>query len=627
MPDTLAPPANDALPLSLRSELRFLACGSVDDGKSTLIGRLINDATGLFEDQIKSLQDDSRRFGTAGDEIDFALLLDGLEAEREQGITIDVAYRFFATSRRAFVVADTPGHQQYTRNMATGASNAELAILLVDARKGLIEQTRRHAAIVSLLGIRHVVLAVNKIDLVDFSEARFREIEAAFTAFAVPLTFHSVMTIPVSARLGDNIATRSARTPWYGGPPLLAHLETVETGLEAVEAPLRFPVQWVNRPDGEFRGFAGTVASGRVAVGDRVVVASSGRATSVARIVSFEGDLPSAAAGRSVTLTLADAVDLIRGDVLADPRHRPTVTRRFAADLVWMDEAPAIQGRRLLLKIGTATVPATISRIADTLDVESLRRAPADALELNAIGSVEVETAQPVAFDPYADNRHTGAFILIDRSTLRTAAAGMVVESLDAARDVHRHAETVTPALRAELKAQLPLVVWLTGLPGSGKSTIANIVERKLVAMGRQTMLLDGDNLRQGLNADLGFGAADRSENVRRVGEVAKLMADAGLIAIVSLVSPFQADRSRAAALLPEGRFLEIFVDTPFEVCRQRDPKGLYAKAELGKVVNLTGRDQPYEQPEDPALVLRTTELTADQAAGRVVELVLQRAA
>ena len=627
MPDTLAPPANDALPLSLRSELRFLACGSVDDGKSTLIGRLINDATGLFEDQIKSLQDDSRRFGTAGDEIDFALLLDGLEAEREQGITIDVAYRFFATSRRAFVVADTPGHQQYTRNMATGASNAELAILLVDARKGLIEQTRRHAAIVSLLGIRHVVLAVNKIDLVDFSEARFREIEAAFTAFAAPLTFHSVMTIPVSARLGDNIATRSARTPWYGGPPLLAHLETVETGLEAVEAPLRFPVQWVNRPDGEFRGFAGTVASGRVAVGDRVVVASSGRATSVARIVSFEDDLPSAAAGRSVTLTLADAVDLIRGDVLADPRHRPTVTRRFAADLVWMDEAPATRGRRLLLKIGTATVPAQISRIADTLDVESLRRAPADALSLNAIGRVEVEAAQPVAFDPYADNRHTGAFILIDRSTLRTAAAGMVVESLDLARDVHRHAETVTPALRAEIKAQLPLVVWLTGLPGSGKSTIANIVERKLVAMGRQTMLLDGDNLRQGLNADLGFGAADRSENVRRVGEVAKLMADAGLIAIVSLVSPFQADRTRAAALLPEGRFLEIFVDAPFEVCRQRDPKGLYAKAELGKVVNLTGRDQPYEQPEDPALVLRTTELTADQAADRVVELVLQRAA
>ena len=624
MPDTLAPPANDALPLSSRSELRFLACGSVDDGKSTLIGRLINDATGLPEDEVASLRDDSRRFGTTDDELDFALLLDGLEAEREQGITIDVAYRFFTTPRRAFVVADTPGHQQYTRNMATGASNAELAVLLVDARKGLTEQTRRHAAIVSLLGIRHVVLAVNKIDLVEFSEARFREIEAAFTAFATPLAFHSVVPIPVSARLGDNVAIRGKRTPWYAGPTLLGHLETVETDLEAVGAPLRFPVQWVNRPDGEFRGFTGTVASGRVAVGDKLVVAGSGRASTVARIVSFDGDLPSAAAGRSVTLTLADEVDVIRGDLLADPRRRPVVTRRLAADLVWMDETPATPGKRFLLKIGTATVPATLSRISDTLDVESLRRAPAGDLALNAIGRVEIEANQPVAFDPYAENRQTGAFILIDRSTLRTAAAGMVVESLDVAPDVHRHAETVTPALRAEIKAQHPLVVWLTGLPGSGKSTIANIVERKLVALGRQTMLLDGDNLRQGLNADLGFDPAGRSENVRRVGEVAKLMADAGLIVIVALVSPFQADRTRAAALLPEGRFLEIFVDAPIEVCRQRDPKGLYEKADRGKVVNLTGRDQPYEVPEDPALVLRTAELTAEDAADRVLELVLR---
>jgi bifunctional enzyme CysN/CysC len=624
MPDTLAPPANDALPLSSRSELRFLACGSVDDGKSTLIGRLINDATGLPEDEVASLRDDSRRFGTTDDELDFALLLDGLEAEREQGITIDVAYRFFTTPRRAFVVADTPGHQQYTRNMATGASNAELAVLLVDARKGLTEQTRRHAAIVSLLGIRHVVLAVNKIDLVEFSEARFREIEAAFTAFATPLAFHSVVPIPVSARLGDNVAIRGKRTPWYAGPTLLGHLETVETDLETVGAPLRFPVQWVNRPDGEFRGFTGTVASGRVAVGDKLVVAGSGRASAVARIVSFDGDLPSAAAGRSVTLTLADEVDVIRGDLLADPRRRPVVTRRLAADLVWMDETPATPGKRFLLKIGTATVPATLSRISDTLDVESLRRAPAGDLALNAIGRVEIEANQPVAFDPYAENRQTGAFILIDRSTLRTAAAGMVVESLDVAPDVHRHAETVTPALRAEIKAQHPLVVWLTGLPGSGKSTIANIVERKLVALGRQTMLLDGDNLRQGLNADLGFDPAGRSENVRRVGEVAKLMADAGLIVIVALVSPFQADRTRAAALLPEGRFLEIFVDAPIEVCRQRDPKGLYEKADRGKVVNLTGRDQPYEVPEDPALVLRTAELTAEDAADRVLELVLR---
>ncbi len=625
MPDTLAPPANDALPLAIRSELRFLTCGSVDDGKSTLIGRLISDASGLHDDQIASLRDDSRRFGTTDDEFDFALLLDGLEAEREQGITIDVAYRFFATARRAFVVADTPGHQQYTRNMATGASNAELAILLVDARKGLVEQTRRHAAIVSLLGIRHVVLAVNKIDLVEFSEARFREIEAAFAGFAVPLAFHSVVAIPLSARLGDNVAALSGRTPWYAGPALLAHLETVETDLDAAEAPLRFPVQWVNRPDGEFRGFSGTVASGRVAVGDPIVVSGSGRTSTVARIVSFDGDLPAAAAGRSVTLTLADEVDVIRGDVLADPKRRPAVARRFAADLVWMDEAAAAPGKRFLLKIGTATVPATLGRIADTLDVESLTRAPAAPLVLNAIGRVEIEAAQAVAFDAYAENRQTGAFILIDRSTLRTAAAGMVVESLDAARHVHRHAETVTPALRAEAKAQSPLVVWLTGLPGSGKSTIANIVESKLLALGRQTMLLDGDNLRQGLNADLGFDAAGRSENVRRVGEVAKLMTDAGLITIVALVSPFQADRRRAAALLPEGRFLEIFVDTPIEICRRRDPKGLYEKADQGKVLNLTGRDQPYEPPEAPDLVLRTAALTAEHAADRVVELVMSR--
>ncbi len=625
MPDTLAPPANDALPLASRSELRFLTCGSVDDGKSTLIGRLINDASGLFEDQIRSLQDESRRFGTTDDDIDFALLLDGLEAEREQGITIDVAYRFFSTARRAFVVADTPGHQQYTRNMATGASNAELAILLVDARKGLLEQTRRHAAIVSLLGIRHIVLAVNKIDLVNFSEARFREIAAAFAAFAGPLGFHSVVAIPLSARLGDNVAERSGRTPWYEGPSLLAYLESVETDPEAAEAPLRFPVQWVNRPDADFRGFAGTVASGRVRVGDPVVVAGSGRTTQVARIVGFDGDLQSAEAGRSVTLTLCDEIDIVRGDLLADPRRRPVVTQRFAADLVWMDESAARPGKRFLLKIGTATVPANLSRIAETLDIDSLQRAPAAELVLNAIGRVEIEAGAPVAFDPYADNRGTGAFILIDRSTLRTAAAGMVVESLDAARDVHRHAEAVTPALRADLKAQQPLVVWLTGLPGSGKSTIANIVERKLAAAGRHTMLLDGDNLRQGLNADLGFDAAARSENVRRVGEVAKLLADAGLIAIVALVSPFQADRTRAAALLPEGRFLEVFVDTPLAICRQRDPKGLYRKPEQGQLAHLTGRDQPYEAPEDPALVLNTAELGAEEAADRVIELVLER--
>ena len=625
MSSPLPSSASSAQPLAPRGELRFLTCGSVDDGKSTLVGRLINDAAGLFEDQIKSLRGDSRRFGTTDDDIDFALLLDGLEAEREQGITIDVAYRFFSTARRAFVVADTPGHQQYTRNMATGASNAELAILLVDARKGLLDQTRRHAAIVSLLGIRHVVLAVNKIDLVDFDRGRFREIEADFAAFAAPLAFASIVSIPLSARFGDNVARRSQRMAWYDGPSLLLHLETVETEHAGTGDALRFPVQWVNRPDGEFRGFAGTIAGGRVAVGDTVVVANSGQTTQVTRIVTYDGDLAAAESGRSVTLTLADEIDIARGDVLGHPRDRPTVTRRLGADLVWMDEAPATTGQHFLLKIGTAMVPATLSHIADTLVIETLGRLPATSLPLNAIGRVHLETGRPIAFDPYAVNRQTGGFILIDRATFRTVAAGMIVESLDRATNVHHQPEAVTTAVREAVKGQTSLVVWFTGLPSSGKSTIANLVEAKLVALGRHTMLLDGDNLRQGLNADLGFDAAARSENVRRVGEVAKLMADAGLIAIVALVSPFRADRERAATLLPEGRFLEIFVDTPTEVCRERDTKGLYAKASAGKISNMTGRDQVYEAPMQPALVLPTTELSPNEAAVRVVMLILER--
>ena len=608
-----------------RDELRFLACGSVDDGKSTLIGRLINDATGLFDDQVAALQADSRRFGTTGEEIDFALLLDGLEAEREQGITIDVAYRFFTTAKRAFIVADTPGHQQYTRNMATGASNAELAILLVDARKGLLEQTRRHAAIVSLLGIRHVVLAVNKIDLVGFSESRFHEIEADFAGFAAPLGFRSIVSMPLSARHGDNVARRSDRLAWYAGPTLLDHLETVEPWQAESAAALRFPVQWVNRPHAEFRGFAGTVVSGRVAVGDRITVAGSGRTSSVTRIVTFDGDLPVAEAGRAVTLTLADELDIIRGDILSDPAERPTVTRRFAADLAWMEEGAAQAGKRFLLKAGTATVPATLIRVVDSLDVGSLQRTPSATLGLNDIGRAWIETAQPVAFDPYAENCQTGSFILIDRSTLSTVAAGLVVGSLDHATNVHHQPEDITPAMRAAQKAQQPLVVWLTGLPGAGKSTIANLLDRKLAAAGRHAMLLDGDNLRQGINADLGFDAASRSENVRRVGELARLMADAGLIVIVALVSPFRADRLRAASLLPEGRFLEVFVDTPPEVCRQRDVKGLYRKADAGKVSNVTGRDQPYEVPDAPGLVLLTAEMDAETAAELLAREVLSR--
>src|SRR6185437_14288088 len=556
-----------------RSALRFLACGSVDDGKSTLIGRLIADSAGLLDDQLATLREDSRRFGTTGDTVDFALLLDGLEAEREQGITIDVAHRFFASPRRAFVVADTPGHQQFTRNMATGASNVDLAVLLVDARNGLVEQTRRHAAIVHLLGIRDVVLAVNKMDLVDFSQRRFREIERAFETFATPWSLRSLLAVPISARDGDNVARSSNRTPWYDGPSLLAHLETIDVNGADDTAPLRFPVQWVNRPDAAFRGFAGTVVSGKVMDGDPVVVAGSGRMTRVERIVSFDGDLAEAATGREVTVELGD-------------------------------------------KIGTTTVPASVTRIVDRLELETLRRAPGEDLPFNSIGRVWIETAVPVAFDPYIENRATGGFILIARATFQTAAAGMAVENLAAATNVHPQRGQVTPARRAAMKGQKPLVLWLTGLPGAGKSTIADLVERKLLEQGRQTMLLDGDNLRQGINSDLGFDSASRAENVRRVGEIAKLMTDAGLIVIVALVSPFRTDRLRAASLVPAGTFVEIFVDTPMEVCRQRDTKGLHALADKGRLANLTGRDQPYEPPEQPALTLKTTELSAGCSGG-----------
>jgi bifunctional enzyme CysN/CysC len=608
-----------------RSVLRFLACGSVDDGKSTLIGRLIADSIGLLDDQRRSLEEDSRRFGTVGEDMDFALLLDGLEAEREQNITIDVAHRFFATPRRTFMVADTPGHQEFTRNMATGASTSDLAVLLVDIRNGLVEQTRCHAAIATLLGIRHVVVAVNKMDLVDFSEQRFREIERTFEAFARPLALASITTIPVSARHGDNVVQRSPRTPWFDGPSLLDCLETIDVHGAGDGAPLRFPVQWVNRPDASFRGFAGTIMSGRVSVGAAVAVAASGRISRIERIVSFDGDLADASAGRAVTLTLTDEIDIARGDLLVDPRGRPTVTRRFAADLVWLGEVPARARQPFLLKIGTTTVPASVTRIVDRLDLETLERQPGEELPLNAIGRAWIETAVPVAFDPYAENRSTGGFILIDRTTLRTVAAGLAIENLAAATNVHPQQSQVTPAHRAAMKGQKPLVLWLTGLPSAGKSTIADLVERKLVEHGRQTMLLDGDNLRQGINSDLGFDSASRSENVRRVGEIAKLMTDAGLIVIVALVSPFRADRRRAASLLPAGSFVEIFVDTPLEVCRQRDTKGLHALADKGHLANLTGRDQPYEPPEQPALVLRTTELSAAAAADKVVALVLDR--
>jgi bifunctional enzyme CysN/CysC len=616
--------APGAAPLSpARSELRFITCGSVDDGKSTLIGRLLHDAGRLLDDHALALAADTRRYGTTGEDIDYALLLDGLEAEREQGITIDVAYRFFATPRRAFIVADTPGHAQYTRNMATGASIADLAVLLVDARKGLLEQTRRHSAIVSFLGIRHVVLAVNKIDLVDFAQDRFEALVADFVKVAAPLGFAQITPIPLAARFGDNVASLSARMPWYRGPTLIEHLETVDVEARDMQAPFRFPVQWINRPHLDFRGFSGTVASGRVTVGDAVVVAASGQTAHVRRIVSFDGDLASAEAGRAVTLVLDAEVDVARGDVLAHPRARPVMTRSFAADLVWMDDEPGVARAAYLLKCGSQSVPAVLSGIVDTLAVDTYARSEAETLPLNGIGRVHVETTLPVAFDSYSENRAAGAFILIDRTTHRTVAAGLMVESLSASGDVHAHGYAVTTARRAQVKSQQPLVVWLTGLPGSGKSTIADLVERRLVALGHHTMLLDGDDLRQGLNSDLGFDAISRTENVRRTGEVARLLFDAGLIVIAALVSPFRADRARVASLVPEGRFLDVFVDAPVEVCRQRDPKGLYAKAEAGKLAHLTGRDQAYEAPVAPALHLRTAELSATAAAAQVVDLIL----
>ncbi len=602
-----------------KSLLRFLTCGSVDDGKSTLIGRLLYDTKLVFEDQLAAVTRDSRRFGTTGEEVDLALLLDGLEAEREQGITIDVAYRFFTTPKRKFIVADTPGHEQYTRNMATGASTSDLAVILVDARAGLVTQTRRHAFIVSMLGIRHVVLAVNKIDLVEFSRERFEEIHAAFAAFTGDFGFATVQAVPLSARYGDNVSGRSTRTPWYDGPTLLEHLESVDTAARAGETPFRMAVQWVNRPDLDFRGFSGTLASGRVRPGDEVVVAKSGKIGRVARIVTFDGDQAEASAGEAVTLTLDQEIDISRGDVLAAVEARPTVADQFAARLVWMAEDPLLPGRSYLVKCGTRTVTGSISEIRHKIDVNSFAELAADTLALNEVARVHVALAEAIAFDAYADNRETGAFVLIDRLTNATVAAGMIEHGLRRATNVHWQAVDVTPEARAAQKGQTPKVVWFTGLSGSGKSTIANIVERKLHAEGRHTFLLDGDNVRHGLNRDLGFTDADRIENIRRVGEVARLMTDAGLIVLVSFISPFRAEREMARETIGAGRFVEVFVDTSLEDCERRDVKGLYAKARAGLIPNFTGISSPYEAPETPDLRLATAGETGEALADRVI--------
>ncbi|MCO5147277.1 MAG: sulfate adenylyltransferase subunit CysN [Aquamicrobium sp.] len=589
-----------------KSLLRFLTCGSVDDGKSTLIGRLLADTRQIFEDQLAALAHDSRRHGTTGDEVDFALLVDGLEAEREQGITIDVAYRFFATPARKFIVADTPGHEQYTRNMATGASTADLAIVLIDARQGVLRQTRRHTVIASLLGIRHIVLAVNKIDLVGFDRDVFERIVADYCAFADGLGFSSIQPVPLSARYGDNVCDRSQRTPWYDGPTLLSHLETVPVDAEAAALPFRFPVQYVSRPDLDFRGFAGTIASGTVAPGDGVVVAKSGLASRVRRIVTHGGDLDVAVAGQAVTLVLEDELEVARGNMLVTPSDRPEVADQFAANLVWFDEHALMPGRNYILRTATDQASATVTDLKHRIDINDFSHEAAKSLAMNEAGVVNISTRMPIAFDPFAQNRATGAFILIDPLTNATVGAGMILHGLRRAQNIHWQSLDVDRRARADLKHQKPVMLWFTGLSGSGKSTIANLLERKLHAAGRHTYLLDGDNVRHGLNRDLGFIEADRVENIRRVAEVGRLMVDAGLIVLVSFISPFRAERRMARELMPAGDFVEVFVDTPFEECARRDPKGLYARALKGEIKNFTGVDSPYEPPEAPEIHLRT---------------------
>ncbi|ATE60904.1 sulfate adenylyltransferase subunit CysN [Thauera sinica] len=603
-----------------KSLLRFITCGSVDDGKSTLIGRLLYESKMLFEDQLAAVEADSRKWGTQGEEIDFALLVDGLAAEREQGITIDVAYRFFSTDKRKFIVADTPGHEQYTRNMVTGASTADVAILMVDARKGILTQTRRHSYLVSLLGIRHIVVAINKMDLVDYAEKTFRAIVEDYAAFARQLGLQDVTFIPMSAFRGDNILAPSEHMPWYHGTTLMGYLETVEIDDARMQRePFRLPVQWVNRPNLDFRGFAGQVASGVIRPGDRVRVQPSGRQSTVARIVTRDGDLAQAVAGQSVTLTLADEIDISRGDVISTVDAPAEVADQFETTLVWMHDEPMLPGRPYLMKVGAKTVTATVTAIKHQVNVNTLEHIAAKKLELNGIAECNLSLDRPIAFDPYPHNRDTGGFILIDRLSSNTVGAGMINFALRRAHNIHFQHVDVDKAARAAMKGQKGCVLWLTGLSGAGKSTIANMVEKKLHAMGRHTYLLDGDNVRHGLNKDLGFTDADRVENIRRVGEVARLMVDAGLIVMTAFISPFRSERRMARGLLEADEFVEIHVATPLAVAEERDPKGLYKKARRGELKNFTGIDSPYEPPETPELSIDTTACTVEEAADQVL--------
>jgi bifunctional enzyme CysN/CysC len=603
-----------------KSLLRFITCGSVDDGKSTLIGRLLYDSKMIFEDQLAALEADSKKVGTQGGELDLALLVDGLAAEREQGITIDVAYRFFSTDRRKFIVADTPGHEQYTRNMVTGGSTADLAVILIDARKGVLVQTRRHSYLVSLLGIRKVVLAINKMDLVDYSKDVFERIVAEYTAFAERIGLKDIVAIPVSGLKGDNVTSPSDHTPWYHGPTLMAYLETVEIEDQLQQRPFRMPVQWVNRPNLDFRGFAGTIVSGTVAPGEKLRVLPSGRESQVVRIVTMDGDLEQAVAGQSVTITLADEIDVSRGDVLSTTDGPPGVADQFDVTIIWMADEPMLPGRPYWMKIGTKVVTATITEPKYKVNVNTLEHLAAKKLDLNEIGVCNLSLDQPIAFDPYTENRDTGGFILIDRLTNSTVGAGLVHFALRRSQNIHWQALDVNKAARAGIKGQKPCVLWLTGLSGAGKSTIANLVEKQLLALGRHTYLLDGDNVRHGLNRDLGFTDADRVENIRRVAEVAKLMTEAGLIVMVSFISPFRAERRMARSLFEPGEFLEVHVDTPLAVAESRDVKGLYRKARRGELKNFTGIDSPYEPPEHPEIYIDTTHAAAEESATLIVE-------
>ena len=608
-----------------KSLLRFITCGSVDDGKSTLIGRMLYESQMLFDDQLSALKSDSKKIGTQGNEIDFALLVDGLAAEREQGITIDVAYRFFSTDKRKYIVADTPGHEEYTRNMATGASTADVAIILIDAKQGVLTQTRRHSFIVSMVGVKKVLLAVNKLDLVDYSEQVYRQIVSDYSDFAESaLDIDSITAIPISALLGDNVVERSEKTPWYTGETIIEYLENIEVRNQRKQASFRMPVQWVNRPNSNFRGFSGLIASGETKIGDKVRLHPGGKESSIASIVTWDGELQQASVGQSVTITLNDEIDVSRGDTIAVSTNPCGESDQFQSRILWMNDNPMIPGRQYIFKSNTQTTTLTLGKLKHRIDVNTLNHLPAKTLELNEIGVCNISLDKRIAFDPYDDNRTMGGFIVIDRLSNNTVGMGLIDFALRRSENIHWQKMDVSKESRAEQKSQVAKIIWFTGLSGSGKSSIANILEKKLQALGKHTITLDGDNMRHGLNRDLGFTAADRVENIRRVGEVAKLMVNSGLICITSFISPFESERKMARSLVSENEFIEVFIDTPLSVCEERDVKGLYAKARSGEIPNFTGISSPYESPEKPEIRIDTTKQSPEEAANQIIEFILE---